>query len=187
MMPSTQLITPEQLIKVMPNAKLRAALFIDPLNAAMVEFEINTPLRVAAFLSQVAEESGELLYVKELATGLAYEGRLDLGNTQQGDGRLYKGRGCIQITGRANYTAMMLALNLDCLVHPEVIEQPVNACRSAAWFWNEHNINKYADIPDFDGVCDMVNRGHKTVTVGDTNGYAQRLAYYKVAKIVLGI
>lgn len=181
------MITQDQLIKIMPNAKLRAALFIAPLNAAMLEFEINTPLRVAAFLSQVAQESGELLYVKELATGLQYEGRKDLGNTQEGDGRLYKGRGLIQITGRANYTDMMMSLDLDCVEHPELIEQPVNACRSAAWFWGVHGINKYADIPDFDGVCDMVNRGHKTVAVGDANGYAQRLAYYKAAKQVLGI
>ena len=75
----------------MPNAKMRVSVFLEPLNNAMQEFNINTPLRVAAFLSQVAHESCEFLYMKELASGEAYEGRLSLGNTQVGDGKLYRG------------------------------------------------------------------------------------------------
>lgn len=181
------LISPEQLHTIMPNARQRVELFAGHLNTAMVEFNVTTPLQVAAFISQIAHESGEFLYVKELATGIAYEGRLDLGNTQRGDGRLFKGRGLIQLTGRSNYVALMMALDIDCVNHPELVELPENACRSACWFWGTNNLNKWADIPDFDGVCDMVNRGHKTIAVGDSNGYQSRLKYYQAAKKALGI
>lgn len=177
----------EQLQAIMPNAKARASVFLEPLNAAMAEFGIDTPSRVAAFLSQVAHESCEFLYMRELATGFEYEGRLDFGNTQRGDGRRFAGRGPIQITGRSNYTAIMMALNIDCIEHPELLEQPLNGCRSSGWFWQVNNLNKWADIPDFDGVCDAVNRGHKTAKVGDANGYKERLKYYERAKKVLGI
>jgi putative chitinase len=180
-------ITVEQLIKIMPNAKLRACLFIDALNAAMAEFEISTPLRVASFLSQIAHESGQLLYTKELATGIAYEGNIRLGNTQPGDGRLYKGRGLIQLTGRSNYTALMLALNLDCVEHPELIEQPVNACRSAGWYWQTNSLSKWADQDNNQAVSGVVNTGSPTRAPEKINGLAERMAFYKVAKEVLGI
>jgi putative chitinase len=171
-------MTLDQLRQIMPNAKLRAAIFIDPLNAAIDEFRINTPARQAAFLAQVGHESGQLLYVRELASGAAYEGREDLGNTQPGDGVKYRGRGLIQLTGRANYVALMMALNIDCIEHPEVVEQPVNACRSAGWFWQEHDLNSLADAGDFLGITKKIN--------GGTNGFADRQALYAVAKQVLG-
>ena len=166
---------------------MQVGVFSDPLNMAMGEFGIISPLQIAAFISQIAHESGELLYTEELASGQAYEGRLDLGNTQRGDGRLFKGRGLIQLTGRSNYVALMMALDIDCVNTPSLVELPVNACRSAAWFWDTNHINRWADIPDFDGVCDAVNRGHKTAKIGDANGYAERLKYYERAKKALGI
>lgn len=176
----------DQLQTIMPNAKARASVFLVPLNAAMAEFGIDTPLRIAAFLSQVAVESGELRYAREIASGAAYEGRASLGNTQKGDGKLFRGRGLIQLTGRSNYVALMMTLGIDCVNHPEIVELPENSCRSAAWFWREHNLNKWADMPDFDGVCDAINRGHKTRVIGDANGYAERLKYYERAKKILG-
>jgi putative chitinase len=172
-------MTIDQLLQIMPFAKSRAALFIDPLNATMDEFEINTPARQAAFLAQVAHESGQLLYVRELASGTAYEGRADLGNTQLGDGVKYKGRGLIQITGRNNYAALMMALDIDCLEHPELLESPINACRSAGWFWGTHKLNQLADIPDFLTITKRIN--------GGTNGLADRQAFYATAKQVLGV
>ena len=68
----------------------------------MEKYQITTPLRRAAFLAQLAHESGELKYMEEIASGEAYEGRKELGNTAPGDGKRYKGRGPIQLTGRFN-------------------------------------------------------------------------------------
>jgi|SRR5882762_9750626 len=152
-------MTPDQLHLIYPQGGANVDKFIDPLNAAMVEFEINTKARQAAFIAQVGHESGQLRYVKELASGASYDGRADLGNTQPGDGVRYKGRGLIQITGRANYTALMLALDVDCIDHPEVVEEPVNACRSAAWFWKTHGLNELADAGDFIKITRRINGG----------------------------
>jgi putative chitinase len=171
-------ITLSQLIQIMPSAKLRAVVYYASLCNAMDEFEINTPLRQAMFLAQVAHESCQLLYVRELASGVAYEGRSDLGNTQPGDGVKYKGRGLIQITGRANYIALMMALNIDCVINPQVVEQPINACRSAGWFWKTNGLNEIADTGDFIHVTKVIN--------GGTNGLADRESFFNTAKIVLG-
>jgi putative chitinase len=173
-------ITLQQLCSIMPEAKqLRASLYLAPLNASMLEFGIDTPQRVAAFLAQVGHESGRLVYVRELASGAAYEGRLDLGNTSPGDGVKYKGRGLIQITGKANYIALSLALDIDCIVNPEILEQPINACRSAAWFWKTRKLNVYADSGDFITLTKCIN--------GGINGLADRQLVYARAKKALGI
>lgn len=172
------MITAAQLLRIMPFAgQRRVATFIAPLWAAMAEFGINTPARQASFLSQIGHESGQLQYVRELASGDAYEGRRDLGNTMAGDGRRYRGRGLIQITGRANYAACGAALGLDLLATPELLEQPVSACRSAAWFWKRNGLNELADAGDQVRVTRRIN--------GGTNGLAERLALFEVAKKVL--
>ena len=163
--------------QIMPYAKDKAALYAPLLDAAMREFNINTPARQASFLSQVGHESGQLRYVRELASGAAYEGRKDLGNTQPGDGERYRGRGLIQITGRDNYIAAMMALDVDIVEHPELLEKPVLACRSAAWFWKSHGLNELADAGDQVKVTKRIN--------GGTNGLADRLALFEVAKRVL--
>lgn len=192
------MMTLAQLIQIMPLAKQRAAIFLDPLNATMDEFEINTVLRQAAFLANLAHESGQLRYVVELASGVAYNNRKDLGNTKpeaiaiakkygNTPGPWWKGRGLIQVTGYNNYLACGQALGLDLLNRPVLLEDPRNASRSAGWYWHVSNLNKWADIPDFDGVCDIINRGHKTTAVGDALGYALRLAAYERAKAALTI
>ena len=165
------------LLKIMPQAKSRIDLFSDPLNAAMMEFNISTTARQASFLAQVGHESGQLRYVRELASGAAYEGRKDLGNTEPGDGVRFKGRGLIQITGRANYAACGATLGVDLIAHPELLESPVLACRSAAWFWRSHGLNELADAGDQTKVTRRIN--------GGTNGLADRLALFKVAQQVL--
>jgi putative chitinase len=164
------MITVDQLKRIMPYAGKRADTFIGHINAAMDEFEINTPLRQAAFLAQIGHESGDLLYVKELASGSAYEGRRDLGNTQAGDGVKFKGRGLIQITGRSNYDICGNALGLDLLDNPALLETPENATRSAAWWWQKHGCNELADSGDIYAVTKRVN--------GALNGIDDRLAHY---------
>ena len=179
------MITLDQLRAIIPTAGKRAEVFIDPLNRAMAEFEINTPQRQAAFLAQVAHESGSLRYVRELASGAAYDtGRLAtrLGNTPEddGDGERYRGRGLIQITGTDNYRACSAALFGDgehLLDHPELLEQPELAARSAGWFWQSRYLNMLADADAFVQITRRIN--------GGTNGIEDRYAFYTRAQLVL--
>ena len=170
-------VTLAQLLTILPNARPRAAAFLAPLNAAMVEFGITTLARQASFLAQVGHESGSLVYVRELASGKAYEGRAELGNTQAGDGVRFKGRGLLQVTGRANYAACGKTLGLDLLTTPDLLERTVNACRSAGWFWQTKGLNSLADAGDQVKVSRRVN--------GGTNGLAERVALFAVAQRVL--
>lgn len=172
------MIALEELKLIMPHAGSRAETFCEPLRQTMQEFEIDTPLRQSAFLAQLAHESGELRYVKELASGEAYEGRVDLGNTQPGDGPRYKGRGLLQITGRHNYGACGADLGIDLIAEPHLLEQPEWAAKSAGWFWQTKKLNALADKPDFKLITKRVNGGY--------NGYQERLRYYERAKEVLG-
>ena len=170
-------VTLAQLVAILPNARPRAATFLAPLNAAMVEFGITTPARQASFLAQVGHESGSLVYMRELASGQVYEGRVDLGNTQRGDGVRFRGRGLLQVTGRTNYAACGKALGLDLLAKPELLEQTVNACRSAGWFWQSRGLNALADAGDQVKVTKRIN--------GGANGLTERLALFAVAQRVL--
>lgn len=171
------MITIDQLHKIMPKSSHRADVYLGPLNTAMEEFHIDTFLRCAAFLAQIAHESGELWFTKEIATGKAYEGRRDLGNTQDGDGQRYKGRGLIQITVRYNYRKCGIALNVDFEQTPELLEGRVNACRSAAWWWKYHGLNELADDCEFRAITRRINGGY--------SGEEKRQAYYDVALKVM--
>lgn len=172
-------MTPEILLKIMPFAGLRASSFAVPLASAMDEFGILTAKQQAAFMAQIAHESGSLKYTKELADGSAYEGRADLGNTQLGDGVKYRGRGLIQITGKSNYIACGKALGLDLINHPELLEEPIAACRSAAWFWKSKSLNMLADTDKFGTITKIINGGF--------NGLDDRLSHWLRARGVLGL
>ena len=148
--------------------------FVDPLNDAMQEFEIDNVERETHFLAQIAHESGGFNYVREIASGAAYEGRADLGNTEPGDGVRFKGRGLIQITGRDNYRKCGAALSLDLESSPALLEEPQNAARSAAWFWSSHGLNALADNGDARAITKRIN--------GGLNGFQDRLAYLQLAQ-----
>lgn len=151
------------------------ARFVEPLNDAMAEFGIDAnPARETHFLAQIAHESGGFRYVRELASGEAYEGRDDLGNTEPGDGVRFKGRGLIQITGRANYADCGAALGLDLLAAPELLEEPVNAARSAGWYWESRGLNELADRGDARAITRRIN--------GGLNGLQDRLSYLQLAQ-----
>lgn len=173
------MISTTQLAAIMPYAGERISAFIQPLNDAMDEAVITTPGRRAAFLAQVAHESGELRYTREIADGTAYELRADLGNTEPGDGPRFKGRGLLQVTGRANYLACGEVLGLDLIANPALLEVPAGACRSAAWFWRTHGLNEAADGDKFGAITRTINGGYKALD--------ERIAYWLRARRVLGI
>lgn len=160
-----------------------AAKWCAPISAAMALYAIDTAERQAAFLAQVGHESGGFVYTRELwgptPAQQRYEGRVDLGNTHAGDGKLYMGRGLIQITGRENYARVSQALNIDLIHSPELLEQSSMAAQSAAWFWCEKNLNQYADSGDFETLTRRIN--------GGLNGYDDRLKRWSTAKLALGI
>lgn len=173
-------MTADDLRRIMPASGKLADLFAAPLTAAMAEFGIDTPQRQASFLAQVAHESGQLRFTRELwgptPAQRAYEGRVDLGNTAPGDGFRYRGRGLIQITGRSNYRQCGTMLDFDLLNNPELLEGPTLASRSAAWFWQKRGLNDLADKDDQVAICKRIN--------GGTNGLQDRLAFYDIARKV---
>jgi putative chitinase len=138
-------------------------------------FEIDTPLRQQHFLAQCAHESDHFQTTQEYASGKAYEGRKDLGNTQKGDGERFKGRGLIQLTGRFNYTKAAKELHDPAILStPEVVERFPLAATVSGWFWKANNLNAVADRDDPRAVCKIVN--------GGLNGLDSRLAALKNAK-----
>ncbi len=179
------ILTNEQLKKIYPNStEKNRQKYLSYLNYYAVMYEVNTFERWCAFLAQIGHESGQLQYVEELASGEAYEGRKNLGNTQKGDGKRYKGRGLIQITGRANYQRLTdemrgLAMGVDFVEQPELLKEPEYAVQSAFWFWNDRKLNKYADLNEdnFKKITKIINGGY--------NGYADRVAIWNRAKEVL--
>ena len=174
-------ITVQQLLQILPNASRVAGVFVPVLNTAMSRYQIVGAKRVAAFIAQIGHESGQLKYVKEIwgptAAQARYEGRKDLGNTVTGDGSRYRGRGLIQITGRANYMACGEGLGLDLIKQPELLEKPQHACMSAAWFWATKGLSTLADAGQFDKITQRINGGQ--------NGAADRQTLYARALKVL--
>ena len=186
------MITLAQLLKIMPAASsTRAETFLPYLNEAMDEFEIDNKARQAAFLAQIAHESGSLRYTREIADGSAYDHRVDLGNTRPEaidialqnnttPGRFYRGRGLIQITGYSNYEDCSLSLFGDTgtLTHnPVMLERKELAARSAAWFWHSRGLNKLADAGAFERITRRIN--------GGLTGQADRMAYFQRAQAAL--
>ncbi|MER2099356.1 MULTISPECIES: glycoside hydrolase family 19 protein [Pseudomonas] len=180
-------ITAPQLLQILPNAGKQAGVFVPGLNATMGKYAIITRLRMAAFIAQIGHESGQLRYVRELG-GDTYLAKYDtgrlaqrLGNTPEadGDGQKYRGRGLIQVTGRANYQACSEALFGDSrlLNTPELLEQPVYAAMSAGWYWQRAGLNSLADKGDFLAITKKIN--------GGTNGLADREELYERALKVL--
>jgi putative chitinase len=154
-------VTPDELAQIvpgMPAAKI--AEYVAPLNAAMERGGIDNPVRQAAFIAQLAVESDSFRTFEEYASGRAYEGRADLGNTQDGDGERYKGRGAIQITGRHNYESLSQFTGVDFVAHPELVEAPENAFTTAVWYWQSRNLNQVADSAGIVRVSELVNGGH---------------------------
>lgn len=133
--------------------------YLPPMEIAQREHQITSELRSRMWLAQVGHESLSLRYFEEIASGAAYEGRNDLGNTQPGDGMKYKGRGPIQVTGRYNYTAAAQALGLDLVNRPELAADPEHAFRVSAWWWATHGLNEISDTADVVAATRRINGG----------------------------
>ena len=161
----------DTLLAAMPGlSRPLATEYLPLMEAAMREFQITSEARARMWLAQVGHESVSLRYFEEIASGAAYEGRRDLGNTQPGDGRRFKGRGPIQLTGRSNYTIAGRALGLDLVGRPELAAQPRHAFRVSAWWWQTHGLNQISDTGDVVAATRRIN--------GGLNGLADRQARY---------
>jgi putative chitinase len=178
------MMTNEQLAKLGIDSK-----WLQPLLDTFQKYEINTPQRQAAFIGQCAHESGNFKVLQEnlnysakglmatwssrfpdMDTAERYErqpekiankvyARADMGNTDDGDGWKYRGRGVIQLTGKNNYRTCGEALGLDLVVNPDLILEPQYACLSAGWFWNKRGLNTLADANDIETITKRVNGG----------------------------
>ncbi len=201
------MITKENLKGVMPLAlDANITKYLAELSAAMELYEINTPWRIACFLANIGDESGSLRYAKELwgptPQQLLYErdftqpwilglkradrnfSSYNLGNDAKGDGSKFRGHGLIQNTGKKNHGLLNVPLGADFVTKPELLETPHYACAAAGFFWKSNGINEFADKQDFDGTCDKVNIGVKTIRVGDSINFKDRLEFFNRAKAI---
>lgn len=183
-------LTYEQFKKYLPKVsakKLKA--FMGPLNATMAKYNINTALRKAHFLAQIAHETQNLVYTQEIASGKAYEGRKDLGNVNPGDGQKFKGRGLIQLTGRDNYKAYGRFAKVDLLSDPgQVATDEYLAADVAGWFWVTRRMRRYPGVKVLLKFSDEDNVPMVSKLVnGGTNGLPERKRYTAFIKSAMNI
>jgi putative chitinase len=182
------MVSDNHMAEIMPNLpSAKRALYMPFLLPALEEFEINTPLRLAAFLAQVAHESAEFRFMEEIwgpsAAQRSYEPVTRksqiLGNTNPGDGKRFKGRGPVQITGRANYKKYGDLLHVDLISDPSRAALPEVGFRTAGLYWKRNGLNELADKEWFKTITKRIN--------GGLRGLEDRTRYYIRAKRVLGI
>ncbi|MEO8250673.1 MAG: glycoside hydrolase family 19 protein, partial [Burkholderiales bacterium] len=179
-------LTDLQLSQVMRNASQRQrANCLEALNAAMRTYGIDNLPRTAAFLAQLAHESGELRWMEEIWGPTAAQKRYEppsslakrLGNSESGDGKRYKGRGPIQVTGRFNYRKYGDLLGLDLEANPDQAATPDIGFATAGLYWEHNGLNELADADDFKQITKRINGGQ--------NGAADRERFFERAKLVL--
>lgn len=180
------MLTEMQLRQIMPTlAAIRAEALLPFLNGAMAAYAVNNPARTAAFVAQLAHESGEFRWMEEIWGPTTQQKRYEppgelatrLGNSEPGDGQRFKGRGPIQITGRSNYRRFGQQLGIDLVARPELVATPAVAFEVAALFWKSNGLNELADAGDFVRITKRIN--------GGTNGLAEREKYFDAAQAVL--
>lgn len=184
----------EQIIAAVPNVyMLRVNEFVASFNMWAIPYHVDTPKRMVHYLAQVFHESGALRYTEELASGAAYDTgakAIALGNTPEkdGDGQLYKGRGFIQLTGRANYQKYNesdLCL-VDVIAHPELVSQFPHNQMASLWFWDKNKLNDIADLDDGKNSEEIVKRITKKVN-GGYNHLDERIKYYWAFRKQIGL
>lgn len=174
------MITKEMIREIAPNSKEEIIFpLVGYLNEYMPDqkYQVNTWLRVCHFLAQAAHESDSFRTLEEYASGSAYEGRKDLGNTKKGDGVRYKGRGIFQLTGRANYRQIGNLIGEDLENNPELAETPKISVLTALEYWRSRNLNALADADDIMGITRKIN--------GGTNGFNDRRRYLAKCRLAI--
>lgn len=172
-------LTAANLALLMDCPQVRADRFVVPMQDALQRADLGADVRLAHFVAQVGHECGGLRHLEEIADGGAYEGRRDLGNTSPGDGKRYKGRGIIQLTGKRNYAAFDSWLGLAGLLvrEPERVAQVLEyAVATAPFFWSTRGLNLLADAD----TGEMT-----TITLGDRRIDANR-ALVRITRAVNG-
>lgn len=185
-------------IKNLTGASDKVATLWQPIFSRMLpKYGINTKERLVGFLSQLGHESGGLLYTREIADGSAYEGRRDLGNIKVGDGKKFRGRGLIQLTGRSNYQAFKDAYGIDVINNPDLLggqlstnstqQQLENSLLASIWFWNRANLNILADkfnltkpINDKNNL-DTITKITRVIN-GGVNGLSDRIKKFEAGR-----
>ena len=171
-------LTSDQIRKVVGKSASQKIIdnVIKSMDTYAVEFGLDRPERSVHFLAQIAHESAHFRTTTEYASGAAYEGRKDLGNNYPGDGKRFRGRGLIQLTGRANtrtFTAWMRKRepgSMDFEANPERVAEFPWAFLASVYYWDSRNLNRYADSNNIEMITRRIN--------GGLNGYADRLRYY---------
>lgn len=152
------------------------------------KYQIEGPLRVAHFLAQATAETCGFRYLTEIwgptEAQQGYEGAARLGNTQPGDGFLYRGRGIFQITGRRNYASLGPRVDLDLIDLPQLAARADVALELACLYWSDHKLNDYADANNVLAISNGINRGNPA-SIATPNGYAQRKDALRKARLVL--
>jgi putative chitinase len=178
------MVTPDQLKQLHIGPE-----WVDALNATFQKFDIATPLRQAAFIGQCGHECGNFRILEEnlnyraealqklwpkrfdaakaqacarnpkLIANTVYSNRMGNRDEASGDGHRFRGRGCIQLTGSANYFHAGQALGVDFIMEPELVATPMYAALTAGWFWNTHRLNQYADSMDYLTMTKRINGG----------------------------
>jgi putative chitinase len=194
----TASVTPEQLATLAGRSTPLMPALADWLNALLPGHGIDAPREVAHFLAQACHETDHFRTLREYASGAAYEGRTDLGNTQPGDGVRFRGRGIFQTTGRANYLELGIRRRRRDLYinQPELLETPEHAVWSACVYWELRRLNDVANHADAD-LLKKKHRGRLLELVpvdyisysinGGSNGLKRRRALYTLACSILQV
>lgn len=203
-------ITAAILLKIRPDqSPVKAVVAAEKLAWALPQYQIDTPLRVAHLLAQLAHESGFMPIAENLnytakrlpqvwplrfptlasaqrcagnpeALGnTVYAGRLGNGRPESGDGYRYRGRGMIQLTGRENYRTYGKIIGYDLEANPDLLREYGISALVAGAFWRARNLNRWADIDDVTSVTRLIN--------GGLNGLQERVVYLQRAKKALGL
>lgn len=172
------MITRDMLKRIAPNSKDEIiGPLVQYLNKYMPQYEVNNYLRVCHFLAQAAHEAASFRTLEEYASGSAYEGRKDLGNTQKGDGVRYKGRGIFQLTGRANYRTIGAKLGYDLENNPKLAQTHEVSVLTALEYWKSRNLNALADADNVELITRRIN--------GGLNGFEDRKKYLARCKAII--